>query len=94
MTASQKHVIIGLIMYPAMTALDIVGPQTVFNSLPGVQLQLIRRWHTQWGHLVRQLDMTTNPEIERDLCSVSTARTSLRWMQIVFYAIAIFFNLC
>lgn len=39
----QKH-IVGLILYPGMTALDIVGPQTVFNSLPGVQLHRI--WKT------------------------------------------------
>lgn len=29
---------IGLVFYPGMTALDIIGPQTVFSSLPGVQL--------------------------------------------------------
>ncbi len=43
MTDLQKH-IIGLVFYPGMTALDIVGPQTVFNSLPGVQLHRI--WKT------------------------------------------------
>ena len=35
---------IGLIFYPGMTALDIIGPQTVFSSLPGVQLY--RLWKT------------------------------------------------
>ncbi|MFN6530399.1 DJ-1/PfpI family protein [Nostoc sp. ChiSLP03a] len=40
MTYSQKH-IIGLVLYPGMTALDIVGPQTVFNSLPSVQIHRI-----------------------------------------------------
>ncbi len=44
MTDSQKHIIIGLVIYPGMTALDIVGPQTVFSSLPGVQLHRI--WKT------------------------------------------------
>ena len=43
MTNSQKH-IIGLIMYPRMTALDIVGPQQVFSSLPNVQMHRI--WKT------------------------------------------------
>ena len=43
MTNSQKH-IIGLIMYPGMTALDIVGPQQVFSSLPNVQMHRI--WKT------------------------------------------------
>jgi cyclohexyl-isocyanide hydratase len=37
MTNSQKH-IIGLIFYPGMTSLDIVGPQQVFSGLPGVQI--------------------------------------------------------
>lgn len=40
MTDSQK-LIIGLVLYPGMTALDIVGPQTVFSSLPGVQIHRI-----------------------------------------------------
>ena len=35
---------IGLIFYPGMTALDIVGPQTVFSSLPGVHIY--RLWKT------------------------------------------------
>ena len=43
MTDSQKH-IIGLIMYPGMTALDIVGPQQVLSSLPNVQMHRI--WKT------------------------------------------------
>ena len=37
MTASQKP-IIGLIFYPGMTSLDIVGPYQVFSALPGVEL--------------------------------------------------------
>ncbi len=43
MTHSQQHVI-GLVFYPGMTALDIVGPQTVFATLPGVQIHRI--WKT------------------------------------------------
>lgn len=41
MSNSQPY-IVGLVFYPGMTALDIVGPQTVFNSLPGVQIH--RLW--------------------------------------------------
>lgn len=40
MTDSQKH-IIGLVLYPGMTALDIVGPQQVFSALPNVQIHRI-----------------------------------------------------
>ena len=40
MTDSPKH-IIGLVMYPGMTALDIVGPQQVFSSLPNAQIYRI-----------------------------------------------------
>ena len=40
---SQKH-IIGFVIYPGMTALDIVGPQQVFTALPGVQIHRI--WKT------------------------------------------------
>ncbi len=43
MTDSQKH-IIGLVFYPDMTALDIVGPQQVFSGLPGIQIHRI--WKT------------------------------------------------
>ncbi|MBD1932393.1 MULTISPECIES: DJ-1/PfpI family protein [Cyanophyceae] len=43
MSYSQQHVI-GLVFYPGMTALDIVGPQTVFATLPGVQIHRI--WKT------------------------------------------------
>ncbi|MEM9945809.1 MAG: DJ-1/PfpI family protein [Cyanobacteria bacterium P01_D01_bin.36] len=42
-TNRQKHVI-GIVIYPGMTALDVIGPQTVFNGLPGVQLH--RLWKT------------------------------------------------
>lgn len=41
MTDLQKHIIIGLVMYPGMTALDIIGPQQVFSALPGVQIHRI-----------------------------------------------------
>ena len=43
MTDSQQH-IIGLVFYPGMTSLDIIGPQQVFAGLPGVQLHRI--WKT------------------------------------------------
>jgi cyclohexyl-isocyanide hydratase len=43
MTYSQKH-IIGLVFYPGMTSLDIIGPQQVFSGLPGVQIHRI--WKT------------------------------------------------
>ena len=36
--------IIGLVIYPGMTALDIVGPQQVFSSLPNVEIHRI--WKT------------------------------------------------
>ncbi len=39
----QQH-IVGLIFYPGMTALDIIGPQQVFSGLPGVKLHRI--WKT------------------------------------------------
>ncbi|MEL6495912.1 MAG: DJ-1/PfpI family protein [Cyanobacteria bacterium J06623_7] len=40
-----KHYVIGLVIYPGMTALDIVGPQQVFSSLPGVTI------HRLWKNL-------------------------------------------
>ncbi|MEL6333553.1 MAG: DJ-1/PfpI family protein [Cyanobacteria bacterium J06633_2] len=33
---------VGLVIYPGMTTLDIVGPQTVFSTLPGIKLH--RLW--------------------------------------------------
>jgi cyclohexyl-isocyanide hydratase len=39
----QKHVI-GLVFYPGMTSLDMVGPHQVFSALPGVKLHRI--WKT------------------------------------------------
>ena len=43
MSHSQQYVI-GLVFYPGMTALDIIGPQTVFATLPGIQIHRI--WKT------------------------------------------------
>jgi cyclohexyl-isocyanide hydratase len=43
MTNSQKY-IIGLVFYPGMTSLDIIGPQQVFSGLPGVKIHRI--WKT------------------------------------------------
>lgn len=40
MTDSQTYTI-GLVFYPGMTALDMVGPQQVFSALPGVKLHRI-----------------------------------------------------
>ena len=40
MTDSRNYVI-GLVIYPGMTALDIVGPQQVFSGLPGVKIHRI-----------------------------------------------------
>ncbi|MEM9771912.1 MAG: DJ-1/PfpI family protein [Cyanobacteria bacterium P01_D01_bin.73] len=41
---TPKKYIIGLVFYPGMTALDMVGPQQVFSALPGVELHRI--WKT------------------------------------------------
>jgi cyclohexyl-isocyanide hydratase len=43
MTDSQPH-IIGLVFYPGMTSLDIIGPQQVLSGLPGVKIHRI--WKT------------------------------------------------
>lgn len=40
MSNSQQY-IVGFVMYPGMTALDIVGPQTVFSSLPDIEIHRI-----------------------------------------------------
>ena len=40
MTEPNNYVI-GLVIYPGMTALDIVGPQQVFAGLPGVKIHRI-----------------------------------------------------
>lgn len=38
------HYVIGIVIYPGMTTLDIVGPQTVFAGLPNVDIH--RVWKT------------------------------------------------
>jgi cyclohexyl-isocyanide hydratase len=43
MIDSPQH-IIGLVFYPGMTSLDIIGPQQVFSGLPGVKIHRI--WKT------------------------------------------------
>ena len=43
MSHSKQH-IIGLVFYPGMTALDMLGPNQVFSALPGVELHRI--WKT------------------------------------------------
>lgn len=43
MTGVQKY-IIGLVFYPGMTSLDILGPQQVFSGFPDVQIHRI--WKT------------------------------------------------
>jgi len=40
-----KNYVIGLVIYPGMTALDIVGPQQVFSGLPNVKI------HRLWKNL-------------------------------------------
>ena len=44
MSDSRKYVI-GLVFYPGMTSLDMVGPHQVFGALPGVELHRI--WKTR-----------------------------------------------
>ncbi len=43
MSDAPQH-IIGLVFYPGMTALDMIGPQQVFAALPGVKIHRI--WKT------------------------------------------------
>ena len=38
------HYVIGIVIYPGMTTLDVVGPQTVFAGLPNVEIH--RVWKT------------------------------------------------
>ena len=38
------HYVIGIVIYPGMTTLDVVGPQTVFAGLPNVDIH--RVWKT------------------------------------------------
>ena len=44
MTDSHKPIVIGLVFYPGMTSLDIIGPQQVLSTLPGIQIH--RLWKT------------------------------------------------
>ena len=46
-SASEKPIEIAMLIYPGMTALDLIGPQQVFGYLPGVNVE----------HVVK----TTNP---------------------------------
>ncbi|MEM1241250.1 MAG: DJ-1/PfpI family protein [Cyanobacteria bacterium P01_H01_bin.26] len=39
-----QHYVIGIIIYPGMTTLDVVGPQTVFSVLPNIKIH--RVWKT------------------------------------------------
>lgn len=39
-----QHYVIGIVIYPGMTTLDVVGPQTVFSVLPNVKIHRI--WKT------------------------------------------------
>jgi cyclohexyl-isocyanide hydratase len=41
---STPPTVVGLVFYPGMTALDVVGPQAVFSVLPGVTIHRI--WKT------------------------------------------------
>ena len=41
---SWQHYVIGIVIYPGMTTLDVVGPQTVFAGLPNVTVH--RVWKT------------------------------------------------
>jgi cyclohexyl-isocyanide hydratase len=41
---SAQSTVVGLVFYPGMTALDVVGPQAVFSVLPGVTIHRI--WKT------------------------------------------------
>lgn len=38
---NTKKRVVGIVIYPGMTALDIVGPQTVFSGLPNVTIHRI-----------------------------------------------------
>jgi len=64
MTDSPKY-IIGLVFYPGMTSLDIMGPQQVFSTLPGVQIHRI--WKTL--DLIKTDDgMTVLPDTTFENC--------------------------
>lgn len=64
MTQPQPK-IFGLIFYPGMTALDIVGPQQIFSVLPGVKLHRI--WKTL-APVVTDDGMTIVPDTTFENC--------------------------
>lgn len=39
----EKPAEIAMLIYPGMTALDLVGPQQVFGYLPGVKVELVAK---------------------------------------------------
>src|ERR1700733_896723 len=39
----EKPAEIAMLIYPGMTALDLIGPQQVFGYLPGVSVELIAK---------------------------------------------------
>ena len=42
-SASEKPTEIAMLIYPGMTALDLIGPQQVFGYIPGVNVELVAR---------------------------------------------------
>lgn len=42
-SASEKPTEIAMLIYPGMTALDLIGPQQVFGYLPGVNVELVAK---------------------------------------------------
>ena len=44
LSTDWPHYVIGIVIYPGMTTLDVVGPQTVFSGLPNVDIH--RVWKT------------------------------------------------
>ena len=39
----EKPAEIAMLIYPGMTALDLIGPQQVFGYLPGVKVELVAK---------------------------------------------------
>lgn len=64
MTDLQQHTI-GLVFYPGMTSLDIIGPQQVFSGLPNVQIYRI--WKTL-DPVKTDDGMTVSPDTTFDSC--------------------------
>src|SRR6185312_16994339 len=42
-SAPEKPAEIAMLIYPGMTALDLIGPQQVFGYLPGVNVELVAK---------------------------------------------------